>query len=258
MGSENPVFIGPWKLRRTEALTQAIESTYRLFARYDAPKKLRAPEHREPENLLCALTAVPLRELDERTLGPYSGWAMTTVDGPDTYRHFLPRILEFGLEHGTHMGFEPYVIASRLDYGEWRTWPQDEQKTIAQFFHVAWEHTLEDDHSDPDWLLGIIRAGLNVDQAIELWQQNESRGALLKSAHMVGFDIGRIDGEVVIEGPYWDDVDIEIRRKITKWLLKPEMREHFATMMSRTAPESENSWIFEQGIATWDRLTTVT
>jgi hypothetical protein len=255
--SENPAFIGPWGLPRTEALTRTIESTYRLFARYGAPKKLRAPEYREPENLLHALTAVPLRELDERTLGPYSGRAMTTVDGPDTYRHFLPRILELGLEHGTHMGFEPWVIAGKLDCGNWRTWPNEEQDVIAHFFYVAWECTLADAHSDHDWFLGIVRAGLDVDRALQYWQESESPGALIKCAHMIGFDLGRTDGGVILEGPYWDEADIGLRKRLTSWLLAPEMRARFVAKIAEFAPETEEHWMLMQGIATWDRLVTV-
>jgi hypothetical protein len=133
---------------------------------------------------------------------------------------------------------------------------QDEQDAVARFFYIAWEYTLEDEHVDPDWFLGIARAGLNVDQALEYWQQNFSQGALLKSARVIGLSIGRIHGEVVIEGPYWDDVSIDLRRKITAWLLMPERRARFVAALTMEASDSEDHWIFEQGIATWDRLTT--
>lgn len=254
MSGKTPKSIGRWNLQDSDALTDSIESVYRAFSHYKVPPKLDAPDHREPLTLRRKLTALPLRELDSEALGAYSGWAMTTVDGPDTYRHFLPRILEFALDHCPHMGFEPAVIAGKLDYGTWRTWPEAEQIAIANFFHVAWEHTLEDEYDTPDWFLGIARAGLNIDQALNSWQHNKSPNALLKCAHTIGFDIGRVDGEIVIEGGFWDDVSIYVRRKITAWLLSPELRARLVEALSNRDPGSEDPWIFKQGIATWDRL----
>lgn len=240
-----------------DELRREIETLYRVFARYEVPLEIHAAQGREPEALRRQLTAAPLCELDLEALGAYSGWAMTTVDGSEMYRHFLPRILELALEHGPHMGLAPSVIAHKLEYGEWKTWPQGEHDAVAHFFQIAWEHTLEDEHVDPDWFLGIARAGLNVDRALECWQHNNSRGALLKCARVIGLSIGRIDGEVVIAGTYWDDVPIELRRKITDWLLSPERRAHFVAALTMEASELEDHWILQQGIATWDRLSTV-
>ena len=90
-----------------DKLRAAIDTLYSVFARYEVPQELDAPEHREPEKLRGELTAVPLRKLDSNALDPYASWAMTTVDGPDTYRHFLPRILELALESHAHIGLEP-------------------------------------------------------------------------------------------------------------------------------------------------------
>ena len=38
------------------------------------------------------LTSAPLKELTGEEIGPYSGYAITTVGDADDYRHFLPRI----------------------------------------------------------------------------------------------------------------------------------------------------------------------
>lgn len=257
MAAQTPQVIGRWNTRVTPALTAAIDAIYRVFSDYEVPAELIAPEHREPLTLRQKLTAVPLRELSSEALGAYSGWAMTTVDGPDTYRHFLPRILEFALDYGFHMGFEPWVIAGKLDYGEWQTWPEAEQAAIRTFFQVAWDHTLDDDYSEPNWFIGIARAKIDTEQAFEIWRRRDTRGAHLKCAHVIGFDIGRVDGEVVIGDSVWDYVDIELRRRVTAWLLSPEMRARLVALVTNAPPEWEDRWICEQGIATWDRLTTV-
>lgn len=241
---------------KTDPLKQAIETLYRVFARYEVPSQIDAADEGEAQALQRQLTAVPLRDLDAKALGDYSASAMSTIDGSEMYRHFLPRILEFGLERSIDLGSEPFIIAHKLEYGEWRTWPQDEQDAVTRFFYMAWEYRLEDEHVDPDWLLGIARAGLDVDRVLETWQQNRSRGALLKSAHMIGDDIGRIRGEVILEGPYWDEIAIDLRRRITAWLLMPERRARFVAALTK-APGSDDHWTLEKGIATWDRLTTV-
>ena len=58
---------------------------------------MEASPLRDAREILMVLSAVPLRELTGEQVGPYSGWAMTTVGNERDYRHFLPRILELAV-----------------------------------------------------------------------------------------------------------------------------------------------------------------
>lgn len=97
-------------------LDDAVERLYQAFAGQGPPTRLYASPLRDSEAILRALRSAPLRVLGGEQVLPYAGWAMTTVDGPDTYRHFLPRILELALDNPPHVGAEPDVIAGKLDH----------------------------------------------------------------------------------------------------------------------------------------------
>ncbi len=73
-------------------LQRLIDDCYDAFAPYPPPRSLHAL--RDPVAILATLTSAPLRELTGEQIGPYAGWAMTTVGDVTDYKHFLPRILE--------------------------------------------------------------------------------------------------------------------------------------------------------------------
>lgn len=91
------------------ALSRAVERAYEVFASEPQPQTLHASPHRDAEELLRTLTAAPLRMLTAEQLGPYSGWAMTTVGDERAYRHFLPRIFELSVADRVWVGTEPTV-----------------------------------------------------------------------------------------------------------------------------------------------------
>ena len=56
---------------------------------------------------------------------------MTTVDHADTFRYFLPRIVELAVENSFIVDRE--VVFGKLRYGKWREWPLHEQEALERF-----------------------------------------------------------------------------------------------------------------------------
>jgi hypothetical protein len=119
-----------------------VHELYRVFARYPLRPIAGCP---------CCVTGAdeaalhrtPLRELSASALSTFARKAMTTFGDRDDYRHFLPRICELAEERPTGLGFELWLIRSKLEYGGWESWPEDEQRAIRRWLdaHPAEERT---------------------------------------------------------------------------------------------------------------------
>lgn len=211
-------------------LQQAIDVAYRVFAPYPAPTVLPYPQPtaltasplRDADEILRTLTSAPLRDLTEDQIGPYSGWALTTVGSAWDYKHFLPRILEQAVLHPVDLGTMPPVIASKLDTAEWRKWPAAEQGAVRDVFAAAWAQARgmhPDDIYADNWLCGIAALGMDVSEALAGWLAPPSRDAVLQLAWFIGLApvqiFGRGDDG---EGGFWADIDPAARQTVADWL----------------------------------------
>lgn len=106
-------------MQPNDSLQHAIDCCYDLFARYPRPLAFQASPLRNPAEILKTLTAGPLRELTGEQIGPYAGYAITTVGDVDDYKHFLPRILEQAVQQPIWTGTEPPIIGQRLKMANW-------------------------------------------------------------------------------------------------------------------------------------------
>ncbi|WP_353543535.1 hypothetical protein, partial [Deinococcus xinjiangensis] len=76
------------------SVAAALENVYAAFASVPRPKKIEGcPCCTTPERL-AALTAGPLRSLDEELLSWYGFKSMTTIGDEQDYLYFIPRLLE--------------------------------------------------------------------------------------------------------------------------------------------------------------------
>ena len=154
------------------ALRQALDRAYAALAPYPRPVAMDASPLRDPVAILRRLTRAPLREVSGEDIGPYAGWAMTTVGNADDYKHFLPRILEVAVETGSWMGTHPEIIASRLERAGWRAWPAGEQNAVVAVFAAAFEQAslAHPDYGDASpWLCGVAVMGEPVGPPLQAW-----------------------------------------------------------------------------------------
>ncbi|MCY1646312.1 hypothetical protein OVA11_04275 [Caulobacter sp. SL161] len=203
-------------------LIKALESAYRVFADAPAPKTLEASPPRDAEAIHRMLTGRPLAAIANADIGPYAGWAITTVGTGRDYQHFLPRILELAVNDPSWMGAAPVAIASRLEMAGWRTWPAHQQTAVSAVFTAAFSWTLEIQIQDPhDWLAGIALIGGATEEARQAWRVSESLAAAQGLASFViDWRSAEQDGEAA--PPFWTDVPNPERSRTRAWLLSDE------------------------------------
>ena len=215
-----------WILKPEAALSvslrNAIEQLYRVFAAYPAPAEPLSASHlRDPAAIKKRLLSAPLRELLEDQLSSYPAQAMTTVDGVDTYRHFFPRIFELAAQGAKTHGFDPWLIASKVVYGGFQSWPDAERLAVAGAFLEAWKWALTFDVEDSraaQWLEGVARTG-TVTDALHAWRCSPSGAAVAHVGVFVwDFREQLKDGGVIGGHCTWDEVLLAKRQEITAWL----------------------------------------
>lgn len=229
------------------ALALAIGQAYAAFADVAAPKTLEAAPGRNPKKLLKQLTSTPLAELTEDQLGPYAGWAMTTVGDSETYQHFLPRILELATRPNSHLGFDPPIVAGKVLYGDWETWRVERREAVLAVFDAAFMVAVSDAEpfSDTDnWLAGLARL-TQVTRYLEVWRNALDPWAAI---HLASFRVNWVDSlaDEQRPPPFWDDVDIGISAEVEAWLLSAESRRQIERALP-LAPEEER-WQLERAL----------
>jgi hypothetical protein len=225
------------------ALLEAIESAYAKFATYGQPGELDASPLRDAKAILATLTSAPLRELTGQQIGPYAGWALTTVGSVEDYKHFLPRILEQAVRAPEWMGTFPQIVAARLKRAHWRDWPVSEQKAIATLFRAAWDQASEEHPGlsgvdAAQWLCALAALGEDIHPLLLQWIERPGEGAVLQIAKLV-LEIPAITSPDPFEQIFWVDVDAEARLAVAQWLTSSEVE---AVLNAAAGVGDEDMW----------------
>jgi hypothetical protein len=223
-------------------LRDAIEQSYTAFAGMPCPAKLETSPLRDGREILQALTSAPLRELSGEQVGPYSGWAITTVGDHRDYRHFLPRIFELAVTDPVWLGTEPPVIASRLNMAEWRTWPTDQQSAMRCLFHAALDAMVERHPDDwpseaADWFCGIATLGEAVAQPFERWRTSSSANAALNMASFIISEAKHLRMHREVRGSFWEEVGHDVQQEVAALLLDERTKVFLQSAAERVSEE---------------------
>ncbi|MDG2533612.1 hypothetical protein P6144_08145 [Sphingomonas sp. HITSZ_GF] len=237
------------------ALRDAIEACYRAFAEFPAPRTLVASPLRDAKAILRTLTAAPLRQLGEENIGPYAGWAMTTVGNTRDYCHFLPRIFELSIDHPHWPGAEPVIMANKLVMAGWRDWPAERRRAVIGFLYTAFVFTRthhSDERNDASfWLAALVILGEPIAPLFESWRAEPSPYAALQIALVLQWEGKQLYRHGEVRGAFWEDVDIDARRMLAELLLSDETRALLETAMPRVA--EEDRWLLDAALAELDR-----
>jgi hypothetical protein len=114
----------------------ALQNVYDTFARNQRNPKMEGCPCCVGEADRSQLHRKHLRELTGDDIGRYTFKAMTTWGGIDDFRHYLPRILELHIEGS--LWVDHFIVVGKLEYGEWKSWPEDEQEAIRALFLAWW------------------------------------------------------------------------------------------------------------------------
>ncbi|QGZ94209.1 hypothetical protein DSM104635_01025 [Terricaulis silvestris] len=212
-------------------LLVALDAAYGAFAGYLRPQRMEASSMRDPARILATLSSAPLRDLTGEQIGPYAGWALTTVGSVTDYKHFLPRILEQAVRDSSWLGTQPPVIASRLNMAEWRSWPEAERSAVIQVFMAALRGAISQ-HPDEaggasEWLCALATIGEDIQPILQAWVRDARGNALLQIANLA-MELPTLVSMDAHEQLFWADVASETRTAIVTWLNSAEIGAAFA------------------------------
>jgi hypothetical protein len=126
----------------------AIAGLYAVFARYPQRSIEACPCCVSSEDL-TRLARLPLRRLTERHLSTYAVKALTTWGDETDFKHFLPRLFELALDNDS-WPLDLDHLAIKLEYAEWRRWPEHERAAVAELFAAAFTAAVDGDPAAPD------------------------------------------------------------------------------------------------------------
>lgn len=222
-------------------LQAAIENAYTAFAKVPFPRRLDASPYRDGDGTLAALSAAPLRALSGEQIGPYAGWAITTVGSADDYRHFLPRIFELSVLDPTWLGIEPPIMADKLLRAQWRQWPSAQRSAVLDFFRAAFRWAIErhpDEYVQADlWCCGLIILGDSPALTFERWQASVSPNAALNLASFIIGEAKHLRRHGEVRAPFWGDIDIAVRQDVARRLTAQETKVFLQSAATRASAD---------------------
>jgi hypothetical protein len=144
-------------------LRLAIENLYATFASYPLRDDTNAcPCCHNPEDEKRVRRRF-LRDLNPVDLEQYATDALFVWGNEADFKHFLPRIFELSAAHGQEF-VDPEIVFNKLHHGDWRHWPDAEQRAVEDYFHALWKCILDGQPREyygwgiEGWLCGIAQA----------------------------------------------------------------------------------------------------
>jgi len=238
----------------------AIETAYRVFARYDLRAGLMVCrcDVCVPPQAARALATLPLREIPAPVLGEYTDSAHElTPLVADQLRYFLPRYFELlaGGEVPTALGVE--TCLRRLGHADWRAaWPRAEADAISAFFTAQFRALLDTPNpalaefpglpsynadSAEDWLCTVAHAGGEMAPLLAVWDEAAGLNADLRLANMIA---GADWAERRLRNSAWygnlHAIAEPAMAEVTAWLRRPAIRARLeaACLAARNADDA--------------------
>jgi hypothetical protein len=234
-------------MHNDEALRTALDQVYEAFDSVPCPTHWNAAPERNGDALLRVLTSSPLRVLTGKQIGPYAGWAMTTVGSGNDYQYFLPRILEVAIDDPSWMGTMPQVIASRLKMAAWTEWPRIQRDAVFSVFNEAFQWSVQRHtdvtHAAPDWLCGLASLGGSIEPQLATWRHSSLPNAALQLACFVTTTKTEIaDGD----RSFWNDVAPSITGAVRSWLMSNATRTQLISSLGQVS--KDDGWMIENAL----------
>lgn len=175
------------------------------------------------------LKSKAIRELTVSDLNRYAFKAMTTWGEIHHFKYFLPRLLELSLENLYELNF-PEVLFGKLEYAQWKTWPEIEQNAVQEFLHLFSERLLwgantadrEDGMTTP---LGCLAAtGLSLTPFLLRWITINKKDAADRLSHFINehSDLLLSKGRLDI---LWGDPE-QASQELIQWLASDAVRNY--------------------------------
>ena len=151
---------------------------------------------------------------------------MLVWGGLEDFKHFLPRIFEIASSAEEFSFVDPEMVFARLDYGNWLSWPREEQEAVQSFLMALWIAALEVPPCNnlrlgPDvemWLCAFAQTGSDLHPYLERWLEclTASPAAAWNLAAMI-YRTGMPQARPKGISAYWEG-HMDQAESISKWL----------------------------------------
>jgi hypothetical protein len=227
---------------QTPELEKAIHNLYIVFRPYELRKNTGACTcHHTPEDERRVHRA-PLNQLSCHDLRDYAMDAIYTWGTGDDFKHFIPRVFELLTQTSNHDFVDAASVFTRLTYESWcstswRTWPENEQCAISNYFKAVWDAVLNSDPEDLPfdgalgWIEAVAQAEHDLTQYLTRWLNVPSINSHRNLALMVTqARLPRLKNP----GGYWGD-HREQWAQLNDWVNRSEVRQKLADAFEKWA-----------------------
>ncbi len=216
-----------------QPLRQAIVDLYKTFQIYGLPTITEASEVSVEHQR--ELYSAQLEQLTPESLERFARKAMTTWGYVNDFRHFLPRIFELLAMHGEVGYTEAEIVLSKLEYGEWTTWPADEQRSVSNYLQALWQdgvakypYVLAID----SLLCSIAQAAPNMKPYLDCWMISSSCEAALHFSEFIEISSNRAFTKRSLShgfcNAFWGSRPKQ-KAEVAQWILEPSRRQAIET-----------------------------
>lgn len=233
-------------------LHESIEQLYKSFVKYPInPSMDGSPYFQEEIAQWNKLVAVkPLRKLSVDDFQPYYFKAMTTWGELNDFKHFLPRIFELLAE--LPIDFDEWVTLSKLNYGNYKSWPDDEKAVVHRFLLLFWQKLLIEDSDILDACFeGYFPAIANVypdfSQLLQIWLAVDNKHANRRLADFVCSNEKKVLKKQILPG--YEDMPQQ-GKIFLNWLRSPAV----INKLKQTVPSESYPYIDVQLIPVIQQL----
>lgn len=168
----------------TGELKIAIENLYSTFSVYPFKSTMEGCPCCVSNSDKEEIHSKTLRELDEDDLSRYTAKAITTWGDENDYKHYMPRIFE--LLSTTDFIVDTFIVLGKLEYGNWKTWPEKEQLAIRQFLLAWWSDLIETKtYFDKEAFIEISKLTDNMDEILKRWRLTQYDNNFLNYVDLV-------------------------------------------------------------------------
>lgn len=206
-----------------------IDRLYATFKPYRIGSEFVGCDHCVNPDAVKKLASSPLRDLSLADLDNYALKAMTTWGNDRHFKHFLPRLLELGMESPSEfLSFE--LLLGKLVYAGWDQWPSPERSAITSYFEQLWQTTIqrrlghESDETADTILCAFGNAGVEIMPFLQTWLDTSEVNAPLHLAAFVNLNAPTVRDKGRLWNSYWPD-DCKQVSVVVTWLQSISVRD---------------------------------
>ena len=197
------------------------------------------------------LFSKPLEKLTPDDLGRFAWKALTTWGTVEDVKHFLPRMFEL-VANDDCAPFEREVLFGKLRLGEWRTWPEDERRTVEMFLDAVWQDCLRSEAGGvwlDELLCGLGNAVDDLTPYLQSWIECKLRTGYEHLVEFVDWNSATLLKRKHLSNSFWSGAQAQMRQ-VVNWLASQRTVQTLELTFA-AAPEAD----FSDAVATAaDRL----